>query len=136
MERTIILAMDASDGAKAAMPVAEEIARRDGARLVIAHAQTKVIETQLQAELEARVEQLQESGVDAELVMQSELAGHEAEMLAALADERHAEMIVIAGRGRSPLSGAVMGSVTQRLLHVAHCQVLVVPAQAPLTAAG
>ncbi|HET6847908.1 MAG TPA: universal stress protein [Gaiellales bacterium] len=134
MERTIILAMDASDGAKAALPVAEQIARRDRAHLVVAHAQTHAIETRLQAELEAKVEELCDSGVDAELVFRTELAGHEANMLAALADERHAEMIVIAGRGRSPLSGAMMGSVTQRLLHVAGCQVLVVPAPVSLPA--
>lgn len=36
-------------------------------------------------------------------------------------------MIVIAGRGRSPFVGAALGSVTQRLLHVADHTVLVIP---------
>jgi nucleotide-binding universal stress UspA family protein len=134
MERTIILAMDASEGARSALPAAEQIARRDDARLIIAHANTHAIETQIQAELESTVEHLQASGIDAELEIRSGMSGHEADMLAALAEERHADMIVIAGRGRSPLAGAVMGSVTQRLLHLATCQVLVVPARAPLAA--
>jgi hypothetical protein len=34
---------------------------------------------------------------------------------------------VIAGRGRSPFVGAMLGSVTQRLLHVSDSPVLEIP---------
>jgi nucleotide-binding universal stress UspA family protein len=136
MYRNIIVAMDASEGARAALPAAEELARRDGAHLFIAHARTHVLETVLEAELQSRVEALRADGIDAELAIVTEMAGHEADMLSRLAEERDADLIVIAGRGRSAIAGALMGSVTQRLLHLASCQVLVVPASTAVRAAG
>ncbi len=43
-------------------------------------------------------------------------------------------MIVVGTRGRSPLAGLLAGSVAQRLLHVAPCPVLAVPAAVPAPA--
>jgi nucleotide-binding universal stress UspA family protein len=136
MDRTIIVAMDASEGAANALPVAEELARSNSARLVIAHARTHAIETRLEADLESRIEDMLARGLQAELVIRTELMGHEADAIAQIAEEQHAYLIVIAGRGRSALKGAILGSVTQRLLHVATCQVLVVPAGSVVPAAG
>jgi nucleotide-binding universal stress UspA family protein len=39
-----------------------------------------------------------------------------------------ADLIVVGTRGYGAVRGMVVGSVTQRLLHVADCPVLVVPA--------
>ena len=50
-----------------------------------------------------------------------------AKRLANLARDSSADLIVVGTRGRSALVGAIGGSVTQRLLHVAHCPVLAVP---------
>lgn len=136
MERTIIVAMDASEGAGSALPVAEDLARRDGARLVIAHARTHVLETRLEASLESRIEDMRSRGLTADLLIRTELPGHEADMLAQVAEEQHADLIVIASRGRSAMKGAILGSVTQRLLHLTSCQVLVVPATAAVPAPG
>ena len=127
MYRTIVLALDGSEGADRAVPVAAEMAKRDGAHLVVAHARTHALETDVDARLDRQIEQLRESGIDAEVVKKGEIVGREADVIARVAAERGADVIVIAGRGRSPFAGALLGSVTHRLLHVAACPTLVIP---------
>jgi nucleotide-binding universal stress UspA family protein len=53
-------------------------------------------------------------------------AGH---VIADLARERQADVIVVGTRGHTALGGLLLGSVTQRLLHIAPCPVLAVPAR-------
>jgi nucleotide-binding universal stress UspA family protein len=45
------------------------------------------------------------------------------------AREVGADLIVVGTRGRTAIGGLLLGSVTNRLLHIAPCPVLVVPAQ-------
>jgi nucleotide-binding universal stress UspA family protein len=128
MYRTIVLALDGSEGADRAIPVAAELARRDGARIVIAHAQTRSLETAIRGRLDRQVDDLRASGVPAEVVVAaSTIEGREADAIAQIAHDHDADLVVIAGRGRSPFVGAVLGSVTQRLLHVSDSPVLVIP---------
>lgn len=42
MFRTIVLALDGSEDSQRAIPVAAELARRDGARIVVAHIEQEV----------------------------------------------------------------------------------------------
>jgi nucleotide-binding universal stress UspA family protein len=56
MYRTIVLALDGSEGSSRAIPVAEEYARREGARIVVAHARTHALETATEDTLHAYVE--------------------------------------------------------------------------------
>ncbi len=128
MFRTIVLALDGSEGADRAVPTAAALAERDGAQVIVAHAQTRSLETAINARLERQISDLRAAGIDAEVAIAgSVLDGREADAIAQIAHDHEAEVIVIAGRGRSPFAGAVLGSVTQRLLHVAECPVLVVP---------
>jgi nucleotide-binding universal stress UspA family protein len=53
--------------------------------------------------------------------------GKPAEVLARLAQSKDADLIVVGTRGHSSVVGLLLGSVTQRLLHIASVPVLAVP---------
>jgi nucleotide-binding universal stress UspA family protein len=53
--------------------------------------------------------------------------GNTAKRIADLAHEANADLIVVGTRGHSAVVATILGSVTQRLLHMAHCPVLAVP---------
>jgi nucleotide-binding universal stress UspA family protein len=128
MYRTIVLALDGSEGADRAIPAATALSASDDARVIVAHAQTHALETAIDARLAQQIHELRNAGIDAEVVTaKSVIVGREADAIAQIAHDCEADVIVIAGRGRSPFVGAVLGSVTQRLLHVADCPVLVIP---------
>lgn len=127
MNRTIVLALDGSEGSNRAIPVAEGYARRDGARIVVAHARTHALETSIEDTLHAHVEQLSRSGIETSIIIRDTLFGDEAHTISDIAKDTEASLIVIASRGRGPFTGAVLGSTTQRLLPLAGCPVLVVP---------
>ena len=50
-------------------------------------------------------------------------------MLADHARAGDADVIVVGTRGRTTLAGLLLGSVTQRLMHVSPCPVLAVPSR-------
>jgi nucleotide-binding universal stress UspA family protein len=62
------------------------------------------------------------------------MLGGPAHAIAKIADEAGADLIVVGTRGESPLTRLLLGSVTQRLLHIAEQPVLVIPPTAQLAA--
>jgi nucleotide-binding universal stress UspA family protein len=137
MFKKIVLALDGSEGSKAAIPVAVELAKRDDAKVVIAHveqdlagkggAPVPITEDEIQAEIRRRAEELSGQGVETSVEMRNIVLGGPAHAIAEIADESNADLIVAGTRGHTAMAGALLGSVTQRLLHVAHQPVLVVP---------
>ena len=59
--------------------------------------------------------------------MRNVMVGGPAHPIAEIAEEANADLIVAGTRGHSPVAGLLVGSVTQRLIHIARCPVLVVP---------
>jgi nucleotide-binding universal stress UspA family protein len=53
--------------------------------------------------------------------------GFPAERLADIADEERADLIVVGSRGRGPFKAAFLGSVSNDLIGMARCPVVVVP---------
>jgi nucleotide-binding universal stress UspA family protein len=139
MLRTIVWATDGSAAADRALPYAKALAGADGGSLVAVHAIERFVgraagvpvhadEPEVEAKIRGQVRELVEEGLDATVRF---VTGREPEtprMIAEVAHEVGADVIVVGTRGRSALAGAVLGSVTQRLLHIAPCPVLAVPA--------
>jgi nucleotide-binding universal stress UspA family protein len=137
MFKTILLATDGSDSAGKAESQAIEIAKQAGAKLVLVHVHERILGKgggNLQAdapEVEQRVkdraEEISKDGVETTVEFRDVMLGGPAHPIAQLADEAQADLIVIGSRGLSSVSGVLLGSVAQRLLHLAKCPVLVVP---------
>ena len=135
--KTIVLALDGSDTSKRAVPVAVELAKRDGAKLVLAHVDERVVakgggdihfdEQEIQSDVRKLAEELAGDGLETGVEMADVMAGGAGRVIAEIAERVSADLIVTGTRGHSPVGGVLVGSVTQRLLHLAKQPVLVVP---------
>ena len=140
MFKAIVLALDGSDTAKRGIPIAVELAKEIKGKIVIAHVEERMAtkgrapleadEDEIQAELRAMVKDFAAEGIEASLEMGDVMAGGAgtAHAIADIAERSKADLIVTGTRGHSPVAGLLVGSVTQRLLHIAKQPILVVPA--------
>lgn len=139
MSSGVVVGYDGSDGAKAAVRAAIEVAKAYGDTLIMAfaydlHPVAGEIHDYHSALKELASQRLQEarelaggtSGVEIESAI---LERHPAQGLVELADQRDARVIVVGTRGDSPLRGALVGSVPHKLLQIANRPVLVVPSR-------
>lgn len=139
--RTILVATDFSAASRPAFAAALDLARRDGARLVVLHVMmppSPFVGDELPGswlELEARARRDAERRLAA-AVSQAERAGiattgtlvkgAPAEVIVRVARREGADLIVIGTHGRSGLGRLFMGSVAARVLGTAKCPVLTV----------
>ena len=134
----IVWATDGSEAADSALPHVKALAGRDGAKLIVVHVNERGVgrsasypadpeEEKLKAHVEQRVEELQAAGIQSDVRVASIPVGGVAHLLADVAKDAGASLIVVGTRGQGMLTGILLGSVTQRLLHIAPCAVLAVP---------
>lgn len=138
--KKILVAVDGSDHALKGVRVAAEMARPAGARLELAYVSPpNLLPPDVYAEMVARIEaeekkfadqilsraaaEAKAAGVESESIM---LTGSPAEALNERADLIDASMIVVGSRGQGAVKRVLLGSVADRLVHVAHRSVLVV----------
>jgi nucleotide-binding universal stress UspA family protein len=146
MSTSIVCGVDGSPDSQAALQVAARLAERLKLRLVVAHVaeptfvpyaaaapfggiagrQALMEEVESQEDVAKRLleQVLPVAGVDAE---RRTAVGVPAERLAEIADEVDAELIVVGSRGRGAFKAAFLGSVSNALVGVARCPVLIVP---------
>jgi len=140
MFRTIVWATDGSAAADAALPYAKALAAADHGELVAVYGEEHFVgrasaypvqadSDEIKAKIHDQVEQLREEGLDASLTIVPGLGSGTAHLIADAAREIGADAIVAGTRGHGPVTGLLVGSVTQRLLHVAPCPVLVIPSR-------
>ena len=139
MFKKIVWATDGSESADQALSVAKSLASEERAELTVVHVVQKIAtsgdtalgwyanEEQVEAKVNQIASDLSESGLKASVRIVTHVGPQPAHEIADLAREAGADLIVVGTRGHGALAGLLLGSVTQRLLHVAPCPVLVVP---------
>ena len=137
MFKTIVLALDGSDGAKQAIPVAAELAEKEKANVVIAHVTEylaakggelpRIDEDQIRAEIAQEAKELSDRGIETKVEMAEVVAGGPAHAIVDIADRNDGDLIVTGTRGHGSVAGLMLGSVAHRLLHIAKRPTLAVP---------
>jgi len=138
--RRILVGVDGSEPAAKASLMAAEIAIRFGAQLTLAYVVPRLVlppdayglsTAEVEAEhrehaqklLAHAASQLGESGVQADTLV---LSGAPAESLAEAAHASDVDLVVAGSRGRGAVARMLLGSVTDRLVHISPKPVLVV----------
>jgi nucleotide-binding universal stress UspA family protein len=147
MSGSIVCGVDGSADSQRALEVAVQLADRLGTKLVVAHvgelahvpyaaaapfggmAGRMAVAEEIEVQEEAGNRLLDQVARDADLTdVERRLEfGAPAEALAGLADEEEAELIVVGSRGRGAFKAAFLGSVSNSLVGIARCPVLIVP---------
>jgi nucleotide-binding universal stress UspA family protein len=136
--KTIALGLDGSENSRRAIPLAQELASQSGGRIVVVHVEERTAyrggsaalhadEPDTQKQIEGEAERIRGAGLDVKVVNETAILGGPAHAIAKVADDEDADVIVVGTRGRSQVKGLLLGSVTDRLLHIAKRPVLGVP---------
>jgi nucleotide-binding universal stress UspA family protein len=134
--RSVVVGVDGSSGSRSALLVAGVLATQLGNRLVLVHAaddpptfpygDTRRHELERHRAVRAGASLLERVGGDLQAETRVVL-GDPSELLADIAEEEAAELLVVGARGHAGLAAALLGSVSQRLAVTAGCPVLIVP---------
>lgn len=140
MFKKVVWATDGSEVADEALPLARALAAEGGGQLVVVHCVELTIpgksagrypihadEEDLKAKIVRQVAELETEGVPTSLETTRASVGKAAQAIAEVARKHGGEVIVVGTHGHTALGGFLLGSVTQRLLHVGPCPVLAVP---------
>jgi nucleotide-binding universal stress UspA family protein len=140
MFNKILWATDGSEPADLALPYVRALAGEHDASVVLVHVEQitvgpmaggyplYVAEDEIKAKITKQAAGLVEAGVGASVKFaRCTTTSGAAHAIAEAAEEEHADLIVVGTRGHTALGGLLLGSVTQRLLHIARCPVLAVP---------
>jgi len=119
--KTLVIATDGSPSAREAVAFGVGLAQALDAAVVFAHVAPADVDCALLAEAEASAIS---RGVRATTEV---LVGDPADEIVAYADSIDADAIVVGTRGHGGIAGALLGSVSQRVLCDARRPVLVVP---------
>ena len=144
--KKIVCSTDFSDSSFIGLKAANELAANFEAKVILLHAIApmptiagagaptgfhippvlKEMEGKAAEELERLKAEKLETGIDARTMV---IYGKPADEIVRIAEEEKADLIVIATHGQSGWKRFISGSVTERVVRMASCPVLVVPAQ-------
>lgn len=141
--RRIVVGLDGSDGSARALNWALTLARDLGADVIAVHAYPVVVagpppmsfimdDEQVRKELMTLVDDewtlpLRKAEIPHRSIVE---AGSPSDVIMRVADQEHADLIVVGSRGRGGFKGLLLGSVSQQVTHYARQPVVVVPPKA------
>jgi len=125
--KSIICTTDFSDLANHAVPYGIALAKEFGAKLYLCHV-IELTSTGMYGEAVVAFENQQNRMTGEEPIDWEPLItmGHVADKISSLAEEKDVDLVISANRGRSGLKRLILGSVTERLMRVLPCPLLIV----------
>jgi len=138
MFKTILLAVDGSEHAEKAAELAAQLAIAGNDEVVVTHV-TELLPSRYQVQpglddefdkdaielAKGYAADMEADGLKARVELRHSQYGHIARIIANLADELDAGLIVMGSRGRSDLSALLLGSVAHKVLHLSRRPVLI-----------
>jgi nucleotide-binding universal stress UspA family protein len=123
----ILVGTDGSDGAGRAVELAARLSRDLKASLKIVHVVTVDDPPLDERNDHASMARRRAEAIGATDVQPESLAGNDiAESIMEVAGRDEVDLIIVGKRGRTRLTGLLLGSVSQRLVSAAQCAVIVV----------
>ena len=140
MFKTVVVATDGSEPGDLAMAFARDLAVDQKARLLVIYVDELVpghggahhaqaLEPEIKTKVSDQVTALKADGIDADFEVHQVKVSGPAHAIADAASDAKADLIILGSVGSGPLKGLLLGSVAHRLLQIAPCPVLVVPAR-------
>lgn len=140
MFKTILVATDGSGAGDLALAYAKELAVDQKARLLVVHVDELVpghggahhvqaLEPEIKTRIGEQVTAFKAAGLQVDFEVHKVTLSGPAHAIADAATAATADLIVLGSVGSGPLKGLLLGSVAHRLLQIAPCPVLVVPAK-------
>jgi len=132
----LLVAVDQSEVSPRVIAAAKELASLSQGQVWVLHLREREfgrlgltpIESDEQARgpVSAGVEALTQAGIDAHGEVRETVFGHAAREIVKDAQEHDADIIIMGSRGRSELTGAILGSTAHKVIHLTDRPVMVV----------
>jgi nucleotide-binding universal stress UspA family protein len=142
MFRRVVWATDGSPAADTALDYAKGLVAHEGTELIAIHVDEVMAgpraayltidaeEPDVKEKVKHQVAELQRDGIKATEVLATRTEGGAAKAISDAAHDAQADLIIVGTRGHTALAGLLVGSVTQRLLHISEVPVLSIPPNA------
>ena len=140
MFKKILVPTDGSDNSKQAFAIAVQMAQQFHSEIELLHVtftpealgyvlSTGVAVVQEQFDIngeQSLLSTLNSINTGNVQILKKQLPGHPASVILQEITEEKIDLVIMGSRGYGPISGSLLGSVSQRVLHNARCPVLIV----------
>ncbi|OLN27689.1 universal stress protein [Desulfosporosinus metallidurans] len=140
MFKTILVPTDASESAQRAFVIAIELAKEFSSRIVLLHVvfTPEALGYTLSNGITVPQEEISIYGREAlaaaldgidtgnVLIEKKQIPGHPAVAILEEIKNGHVDLVVMGNRGYGPITGSLLGSISQRVLSKAECAVMIV----------